>query len=92
MPVKFNYTEEAMQKALKAVAEGMSVNKVAKTFVVPRTTLLYKHTGKTPIERKMGPQSILTKDEENVLENWIICLGKEVFLLQKINLSTVYRC
>ena len=46
----------------------MSKRAAAKLFDVPRTTLNDKVAGKTPETRKIGKDPILTKDEEDALE------------------------
>lgn len=44
----FLYSEDEMKKAIQAVRSGMSVNKAAKNFSVPRATLARKIQGKVP--------------------------------------------
>ncbi|KAJ8937818.1 hypothetical protein NQ318_003722 [Aromia moschata] len=103
MAGKFKYSEEDMKGALEEVKRGTSVSRASKLFGVPRVTLLYKHTGKSPIARKMGPESILTVQEESHLEQWIIHLGSRGFpvtknqlldsvqlLIRKLNRSTPF--
>ncbi|KAJ6647757.1 hypothetical protein Bhyg_02980 [Pseudolycoriella hygida] len=63
----FAYFEEDMAKALDAMSTGMSCRKAAVAFGIPKTTLLYKHTGKYPVKRKMGPSTVLSESEEKVL-------------------------
>ncbi|KAG5889095.1 hypothetical protein JTB14_002123 [Gonioctena quinquepunctata] len=75
MARRLQYSEEQMQKALAAVANGMEVFTASKTFCVPKTTLLYKSTGVYPIERKIGPESVLSTEEELLLVRWILHVG-----------------
>lgn len=82
----FNYTEEDMQKALAALKDGMKLREAARTFSVPKTTLLYKHTGKYPVKRRMGPETILSRTEEKLLVDWIIHMGKHGFPITKCQL------
>lgn len=77
MPPKLKYSEEQMSLALNAVKQGMPVATAAKTFKVPRTTLLDKKTGRTPINRKMGPPSVLSLLEEEILVNWIFLMTQK---------------
>lgn len=76
MAPKKVYTKDQLHAALDAIAKGMSVNKASKTFSIPRTTLMYKHTGKLPVDCRMGPSTILTTNEESLLEQWIMSLAK----------------
>ena len=43
---------------------NMSKNSAAKLHNVPVTTLCDKVAGRTPIERRMGSPTVLTKEEE----------------------------
>lgn len=52
MAPKKNYTKEQMGLALEAVAKGMPTATAAKTYSVPRVTLLYKSRGKLPSTAK----------------------------------------
>ena len=57
-----------MDSALKEVREGcLTCNAASKTFSVPCTTLRDKLAGKSPKERRMGPNPVFTKAEENSL-------------------------
>ena len=71
MAKRLQYSENDMEKALEAVKNGIPVFRASKMFNVPRTTLLYKHTGKYPVERKIGPETVLSKHEEALLVDWI---------------------
>lgn len=77
------YSEEDMKRAIEAVNNGSSIKGSAKIFNVPRTTLADKVHGKTPIQRKMGPQSVLSTEEEKLLEEWIIHLAERRFPVTK---------
>ncbi|KAK9500067.1 hypothetical protein O3M35_001405 [Rhynocoris fuscipes] len=80
---KFAYPQAKMIAALQDVSNGMPVATAAKKHQVPRVTLLYKSKGKTPIERRMGPPSILTQDEENELVLWISSMCEAGFPVTK---------
>ncbi|KAG5877568.1 hypothetical protein JTB14_011895 [Gonioctena quinquepunctata] len=56
----FNYDDGDMKKAKKAVEKGSPTATAAESFEVPRMTLSDKFKGKTPMQRKMGPPSILS--------------------------------
>ena len=65
MPPKFAYSEEQMEKAIRAVSvENMSKRKAAEYFNVPRSTLSDKILGKTPMTRRKGPNPYISKKEE----------------------------
>lgn len=84
---KFLYSEEAMKNAMHAVdTKNMSCHKASVKFGVPRSTLENKVKGKTPRERKMGPSSVLTAEEEDTLVKWILSIAKAGFPLIKEDL------
>lgn len=78
------YDESQMLAAITAVKAGWTTAKASKHYKVPRTTLLYKLSGKYPISRKMGPPSYLTKEHEAILSKWIITSQKAGFPVSKI--------
>lgn len=65
------YSPEDMAAALEDCDRGLPVATSAKKHKVPRITLLYKFRGKIPRKCTMGLKSYLTKEEENVLSQWI---------------------
>lgn len=83
---RLQYSEEAMNNAIKAVENGMSPFQAHKTFNVPRTTLLDKLQGRSPKERKIGGETILTKQEETTLVNWMVHIAKCGFPATKLQL------
>lgn len=88
-PIKgkmLNYSIQQMDNAIEDVLRGIPVATAAKKHNVPRITLLYKSRGKSPRERKMGPQSYLTIQEEKVFVNWIIAVAKAGFPIGKEDL------
>lgn len=62
--VKFKYSEEQMERALRAVELGMPKKTAAKRFGVPRSTIADKIFGRTPRGRKIGANPVLKKKEE----------------------------
>ncbi|XP_030020789.2 uncharacterized protein LOC115440557 isoform X1 [Manduca sexta] len=84
MAPKKNYTTRDMERAIEAVRNGEKVSVAAQRFGVPRITLRDKLTGKTPIYSTMGPSTVLTKDEEDLLEKWLI--ADQPFPLTKDNI------
>ena len=67
-----NYLEEQINFAIDAVHRGMPVATTAKCFSVPRITVMYRAKGKTHQYRQMGPDTILTKEAEKILVQWIL--------------------
>lgn len=49
---KFEYSHEQLEQALEAYRKGKNAFSVSKRFGVPRSTLIYKALGKTPINKK----------------------------------------
>lgn len=76
MAPKKDYTPLQMGKAIEAVQKGEKIAIAAKKFGVPRITLYNKVTGKSPIECSMGPNTYLSKEEEYILEQWIINMNE----------------
>lgn len=63
-----NYNASAMRAAMLGVRkDGFSVRKAANQHGVPKTTLNNKLRGIAPEESTMGPQPILTPQEEDKL-------------------------
>lgn len=83
MPFKRNYTAEDISRALQEISNGVPVAVVARKSGIPRTTLIYKSTGKSPKECTMGPPPVLSTNEETILVNWILCLQKKHFPVTK---------
>ncbi|KAK9688121.1 hypothetical protein QE152_g35770 [Popillia japonica] len=73
------YTEEAINNAIEDVLRGTPVATAAKKHSVPRATHSNKAIVKTPRYRRMGPESILKKDEEDLFVDWIVTIAKVGF-------------
>ncbi|XP_055710369.1 jerky protein homolog-like [Phlebotomus papatasi] len=72
-PVKRKqYTQDDVEKALKAFRSGKSVREAAKQFNVPKTTIFNKLTGKFPVQCRNGPPTTLTPGQEQELVKWIL--------------------
>lgn len=83
---KFLYSEETMVKAIDAVKSDESASEVSRRFDVPRSTLIYKATGKSPAERRMGPSPALGTSAEKMLVNWVMGLAQRGFPIYKLDL------
>lgn len=67
-----SYSDEAMTQAVNDVRlHDTPIRAAAKKFGVPRQTLANKVTGKSPLARKMGPATMLTKEEEERICQWV---------------------
>ncbi|KAK9721450.1 CENP-B N-terminal DNA-binding domain [Popillia japonica] len=74
-PKKYcKYTKEELKEAINAVQNGMSCAAASVQYKIPRITLLYKIKGK---------YSVYCAEEETILSNWIIQVGKTGFPITK---------
>jgi len=78
-----NYSEECIDKALNAIKNGISLRKAAKTFGVPKSTLYVKKKNKCPVHANKGPATVLTKNEENLICEWIFECSSRGFPVTK---------
>ncbi|XP_030751595.1 uncharacterized protein LOC115879086 isoform X2 [Sitophilus oryzae] len=72
------YSVEDLNKAVNAIRSGMPFKAASKIFKVPRSTLQDKVKGRTALEKKCGPETILTKEEKNVLA-WLFRIAARGF-------------
>lgn len=79
---RFQYSIEDMEQAVNAVKNGMPTAQASRVFKVPRTTII----GKVPIQRKVGPDTTLTSDEEQLLVKWIFHIASCGFPATKLQL------
>lgn len=77
-----HYTEEHIQKALKAIDDGMPIRKAATKFQIPRATLQFRRSDKFK-KTGHGPAPVLTKDEETALVEWIFECHRKGFPRRK---------
>lgn len=74
---RFRYTQETLERALRSIANGeLTINKASNLYKIPKSTLHNKLTNKVPLQRKMGPPSELSVDEETKIAEWIINKAK----------------
>uniref|UniRef100_A0A1Y1NE15 HTH CENPB-type domain-containing protein n=1 Tax=Photinus pyralis TaxID=7054 RepID=A0A1Y1NE15_PHOPY len=78
-----SYTPADLENAIEEVRNCVSYYKASKKYSIPKTTLIYKFTEKTPLTRKMGPETILTLDEEKTLVKWLFHLQNRGFPASK---------
>lgn len=64
----FQYEENQLREAIKAVKNETAVSTAAKTFNIPRSTLRHKIKGEVPDSfGKVGKECVLGKEVENEL-------------------------
>ncbi|KAF6212246.1 hypothetical protein GE061_012767 [Apolygus lucorum] len=80
------YTKEQMRAAVQRVLEGKPMAAAARDNCVPRTSLLYKAKGLRPLEKKMGPKTILTSHEEKFIGNSVLSISKAGFPTTRVEL------
>ena len=59
--------------------QSMSLRQAANAYSIPKSTLSNKVLGKTSIECKSGPATVLSKAEENQLADWLVNMAKMGF-------------
>ena len=80
------YSEEDLEKAISAVKRGQSYKSAAKQYGVQRTTLMNKCKGRSAVNCRMGPSTILSSEEETHLEQWLIHIASRGFPATKFQL------
>ncbi|OXU30279.1 hypothetical protein TSAR_003414 [Trichomalopsis sarcophagae] len=64
-------------KALNTMEnEGQTLRQAASNFGVPKSTLYAKLKNLSPLDSRKGPETILTKDEEDSIVKWILFCSK----------------
>ena len=69
-----NWTDEDLKLAIDALDARYSIREVCEAIPIPKTTLKDHYNGKVK-SRKMEPQSILTKEEEKIVE-YMVEMGR----------------
>ena len=73
------YSEENVRKALESVqTDGMSVRKAGQLFGVPRATIQFRLSNQFKNKTTLGPSPILSAEEEDTLEKWILAKHRMV--------------
>ena len=65
--------------ALYDIKNGASISATAKKHEIPRTTLSGKNSGRYPVAIKKGPLTVLTLEEEEQLEKWLLHIADAEF-------------
>lgn len=77
------YTDGDVHRALEEIQDGASVSESARKYGIPRSTLSEKRSGRHPIEYRMGPDTVLSQEEESLLEKWIFHVADAGFPISK---------
>ena len=64
------WTDEALEMAIDGLDQGFNTAEVSRKYKIPRSSLRDHYEGKTK-GRKKGPKTILTKEEEDKLVEYI---------------------
>ena len=78
-----NYSDSQISGAMTDLQNGISCRKTALKWSIPRTTLESWKLGRTKPDSRPGPNTYLTANEENLLVDWLIEMGKRGFPLSK---------
>jgi hypothetical protein len=69
------YTEEDLQDALNAIANGMSKSRAAKEWGIPRPTLINRINGANPRKEAFSSLQRLSTSQETHLTAWVLTQG-----------------
>ena len=69
------WREEDIVSAMEAVSQGTAVSTAAKAFNVPRTTLDDRIKGRVKHGKKLGPDTVLTEEEEAALMSYLVFMA-----------------
>ena len=70
--MKPTYTKEDIQRALNAIANGMSQKKAGLEFGIPRSTLQNRINGHISRQEAFTPYQRLSMDQKERLAKWIL--------------------
>lgn len=65
------YSEETIKRCLQVIASGKTVYAGCKQFGIPMSTIRYRMSGLWKEKYKPGPESVLTKSEEQKIVRWL---------------------
>ncbi|CAK1583497.1 unnamed protein product [Parnassius mnemosyne] len=86
MPTKkifFKYNQEDVYKAIEEIQVTAKIRETCRKYNIPHSTIINKLKMRHPLQRKMGPPTILTPQEEKLLCKWINASAKKGIPLKK---------
>ncbi|CAB1113168.1 unnamed protein product [Ectocarpus sp. CCAP 1310/34] len=83
--------EEKVRKAFAAIDNGMSVRKAAEVFGVGRTSIEDRRRGKVAMNAKVGPETILSREEEDSLEDILLVAARNFLAVDRVHLRDAVR-
>ncbi|CAM9922747.1 unnamed protein product [Pylaiella littoralis] len=83
--------EEQLRKACAAIDDGMSVRKAAAVFGVGRTSIEDRRHGKVAMNAKIGPETILSKEEEDSLKDILLFSARNYLDVDRVHLRDAVR-
>lgn len=81
--VFFKYSEDDIVKAIDEISAGAKVRETCRKYGIPHSTIINKIKLRHPVQRRMGPPTILTPNEETLLKTWILAMAKKGFPVNK---------
>ena len=69
------WTNEALQLAIQGLDDGYNMAEVSKKYKIPRSFIKDHYEGRT-IQRKLGPKTIFTNEEELQLVEYMHLMVK----------------
>ena len=66
------WSDESMKAAVQSVEEGHGLREASRLYNVPVETLRRRVTGKVDIDCRPGPRTVLTKEEEDKIAQYLI--------------------
>lgn len=82
MPKRKDYDQKALESAITDVQNGLSKKAAAKKYGVPRATIQFRLSTKF-VKSSCGPSTVLTTEEESLLEDWITKCARKGFPRRK---------
>ena len=73
------WSEESMCAAVQSVQDGKGLREASRLYNVPVETLRRRTTGKVELDCKPGPSTVLTKEEEDRLNTYLIQMAEMGF-------------
>ncbi|KAL7286212.1 hypothetical protein TKK_0019508 [Trichogramma kaykai] len=86
-----DYSLDDFEEAIERVNNGESYGKTAAEFKIPKSTLYAEANDLVPVDAKRGPSTVLSEEEENRLEKWILDKARLGFPMHEEEVKTAVR-